>query len=57
MAAPWVETCRLRGGDIILRSPFRHGGAKSDVPSFSQACREKLRKKIITGLPAPDYSA
>ncbi len=40
-----VETCRLRGSNIITRSPFYiTGGVKSEW-LICQACRERLRKK------------
>ncbi len=47
----WVETCRLRGGIIIIRSRFYvTGGGKPERLIFSfffshQACRKRLAKK------------
>ncbi len=47
MAAPWVEICRLRGGNIIIRSPFYlTGGVKSERLSFFTNLQRKAYQLI-----------
>jgi len=46
MAAPWVETYRLRGGNIITRSPsYVTKGAKSERLVFLHMLAEKVLPK------------
>ncbi len=50
MVVPWVETCRLRGGNIIIRSPFYVTGERNLSGSFYHKLAEKglpKKKKLL----------
>ncbi len=50
MMAQRVDTYRLRGGNIIMRSLCHvTKGAKSDALVFSEACRKRLTKTKLLG--------